>query len=217
MSQMDVILLQRIESLGQMGDVVKVKPGFARNYLLPQKKAMRATKENMAFFEKQRAQLEAQNLKQRADAEAVAAKMGDKFAVVIIRQAGESGMLYGSVSSRDIAVAVTEAGVTVTRAQVLLDQPIKALGLFKTRVALHPEVAIAITVNIAQTPEEAKLQAEGKAPKPQAEAAPPADLTAPAEEPAAEEAAAATTDEAPAEKPAKKARKTKAKEEKEEA
>lgn len=216
MSQMDVILLQRIESLGQMGDVVKVKPGFARNYLLPQKKAMRATKENMAFFEKQRAQLEAQNLKQRADAEAVAAKMGDKFAVVIIRQAGESGMLYGSVSSRDIAVAVTEGGVTVTRAQVLLDQPIKALGLFKTRLALHPEVAIAITVNIAQTPEEAKLQAEGKAPKPTAEAAPPAELTAPEEVPAAEEAAAAT-EEAPAEKPAKKARKTKAKEEKEEA
>jgi large subunit ribosomal protein L9 len=216
MSQMDVILLQRIESLGQMGDVVKVKPGFARNYLLPQKKAMRATKENMAFFEKQRAQLEAQNLKQRADAEAVAAKMGDKFAVVIIRQAGESGMLYGSVSSRDIAVAVTEGGVTVTRAQVLLDQPIKALGLFKTRLALHPEVAVAITVNIAQTPEEAKLQAEGKAPKPTAEAAPPAELTAPEEAPAAEEAAAAT-EEAPAEKPAKKARKTKAKEEKEEA
>jgi large subunit ribosomal protein L9 len=213
---MDVILLQRIESLGQMGDVVKVKPGFARNYLLPQKKAMRATKENMAFFEKQRAQLEAQNLKQRADAEAVAAKMGDKFAVVIIRQAGESGMLYGSVSSRDIAVAVTEGGVTVTRAQVLLDQPIKALGLFKTRLALHPEVAVAITVNIAQTPEEAKLQAEGKAPKPTAEAAPPAELTAPEEAPAAEEAAAAT-EEAPAEKPAKKARKTKAKDEKEEA
>jgi large subunit ribosomal protein L9 len=211
MSQMDVILLQRIESLGQMGDVVKVKPGFARNFLLPQKKAMRATKENMAFFEKQRAQLEAQNLKQRADAQAVADKMGDKFSVVIIRQAGETGMLYGSVSSRDIAVAVTEGGVTVTRAQVLLDQPIKALGLFKTRVALHPEVAVGITVNIAQTPEEAKLQAEGKAPKPQAEAAPPAELTAPAEETPAAEAAPVAED-APAEKP-KKARKTKAKEE----
>ncbi len=211
MSQMDVILLQRIESLGQMGDVVKVKPGFARNFLLPQKKAMRATKENMAFFEKQRAQLEAQNLKQRADAQAVADKMGDKFSVVIIRQAGETGMLYGSVSSRDIAVAVTEGGVTVTRAQVLLDQPIKALGLFKTRLALHPEVAVAITVNIAQTPEEAKLQAEGKAPKPQPEAAPPAELTAPAEEAPAAEAAPAA-EEAPAEKP-KKARKTKAKEE----
>lgn len=209
---MDVILLQRIEKLGQMGDVVRVKPGYARNYLLPQKKAMRATKENMAFFEKQRAQLEAQNLKQRADAQAVADKMGDKFSVVIIRQAGETGMLYGSVSSRDVAVAVTEAGVTVSRAQVLLDQPIKALGLFKTRLALHPEVAIGITVNIAQSPEEAKLQAEGKAPKPQAEAAPPAELTAPAEEAPAAEAAPAA-EEAPAEKPAKKARKTKAKEE----
>ncbi|MBL8832486.1 MAG: 50S ribosomal protein L9 [Rhodospirillales bacterium] len=208
---MDVILLQRIESLGQMGDVVKVKPGFARNYLLPQKKAMRATKENMAFFEKQRAQLEAQNLKLRADAQAVADKMGDKFAVVIIRQAGETGMLYGSVSSRDVAAAITEAGVTVTRAQVLLDQPIKALGLVKTRVALHPEVAVAITVNVAQTPEEAKLQAEGKAPKPTAEAAPAAEATAPAEEPAVEAAPAA--EEPAAEKPAKKARKTKAKEE----
>jgi large subunit ribosomal protein L9 len=210
MSQMDVILLQRIESLGQMGDVVKVKPGFARNYLLPQKKAMRATKENLAYFEKQRAQLEAQNLKHKADAQAVAEKMGDKFAVIVIRQAGESGMLYGSVSSRDIATAVTEAGVSVTRAQVLLDQPIKTLGLFKTRLALHPEVSVSITVNIAQTPEEAKLQAEGKAPKPQAEAAPPADLTAPAEAPAAEEAPAEAAAE---EKPAKKAKKTKAKDE----
>ncbi len=216
MSQMDVILLQRIESLGQMGDVVKVKPGFARNFLLPQKKAMRATKENLAFFEKQRAQLEAQNLKQRADAQAVADKMGDKFAVVVIRQAGETGMLYGSVSNRDIAVAVTEAGVTVTRTQVLLDQPIKALGLFKTRVALHPEVSVAITVNVAQSAEEAKLQAEGKAPKPQAEAAPAAEtVEAPAaESPAAE---AAPAEEVAAEKPAKKPRKTKAKAEKEEA
>ena len=216
MSQMDVILLQRIESLGQMGDVVKVKPGFARNYLLPEKKAMRATKENLAFFEKQRAQLEAQNLKQRADAQAVADKMGDKFAVVIIRQAGETGMLYGSVSNRDIAVAVTEAGVTVARTQVLLDQPIKALGLFKTRVALHPEVTVTIVVNVAQSPEEAKLQAEGKAPKPTAEAAPAAEaVEAPAaESPAAE---AAPVEEAAAEKPAKKARKTKAKADKEEA
>jgi large subunit ribosomal protein L9 len=216
MSQMDVILLQRIESLGQMGDVVKVKPGFARNYLLPEKKAMRATKENLAFFEKQRAQLEAQNLKLRTDAEAVAAKMGDKFAVVIIRQAGETGMLYGSVSNRDVAEAVTQAGVTVARTQVLLDQPIKALGLFKTRVALHPEVTIAITVNVAQSPEEAKLQAEGKAPKPQAEAAPVAEAV---EAPAAESPAAdaAPAEEAAAEKPAKKARKTKAKAEKEEA
>lgn len=216
MSQMDVILLQRIETLGQMGDVVKVKPGFARNYLLPQKKAMRATKENLAFFEKQRAQLEAQNLKLRADAQAVADKMGDKFAVAIIRQAGETGILYGSVSNRDISTAVTEAGVTVDRTQVLLDQPIKALGLFKTRVALHPEVSVTITVNVAQSPEEAKLQAEGKAPKQSAEAAPAAEapVEAAPESPAEEAAPAA---EAAAEKPAKKPRKTKAKAEKEEA
>ena len=162
MSQMDVILLQRIESLGQMGDVVKVKPGFARNYLLPQKKAMRATKENMAFFEKQRAQLEAQNLKQRADAEAVAAKMGDKFAVVIIRQAGESGMLYGSVSTRDIADAITAGGVTVERNQVILDKAIKMLGLTDIKVQLHPEVRVAVSLNVARTVEEAERQARGE-------------------------------------------------------
>jgi large subunit ribosomal protein L9 len=202
MSQMDVILLQRIEALGQMGDVVKVKPGYARNFLLPTKKALRATKENLAYFEKQRVQLEAQNLKQRADAQAVGEKMGENFSVVIIRTAGESGMLYGSVSSRDIAVAMKDAGVTVDRTQVLLAQPIKALGLFKTRVALHPEVSVTITVNVAQSAEEAKLQAEGKAPKPQAEAAPPADLAAPAEEAPTTEAETGTE-----EKPAKKAKK----------
>jgi large subunit ribosomal protein L9 len=202
---MDVILLQRIEALGQMGDVVKVKPGYARNFLLPTKKALRATKENLAYFEKQRVQLEAQNLKLRADAQAVGDKMGENFAVVIIRTAGESGMLYGSVSSRDIAVAMKEAGVTVDRTQVLLAQPIKALGLFKTRVALHPEVTVAITVNVAQSVEEAKLQAEGKAPKQQAEAAPPAELAAPAEEASAEEAP--TTEADAEEKPAKKAKK----------
>jgi len=205
MSQMDVILLQRIEALGQMGDVVKVKPGYARNFLLPTKKALRATKENLAYFEKQRVQLEAQNLKQRADAQAVAEKMGENFAVVIIRTAGESGMLYGSVSSRDIAVAMKDAGVTVDRTQVLLAQPIKALGLFKTRVALHPEVTVTITVNVAQSVEEAKLMAEGKAPKPQAEATPPAELTAEAQEASVEEAPAAEAE--TAEKPAKKAKK----------
>jgi len=207
MSQMDVILLQRIEALGQMGDVVKVKPGYARNFLLPTKKALRATKENLAYFEKQRVQLEAQNLKLRADAQAVGEKMGENFSVVIIRTAGESGMLYGSVSSRDIAVAMKDAGVTVDRTQVLLAQPIKALGLFKTRVALHPEVSVTITVNVAQSAEEAKLQAEGKAPKPQAEAAPPAELTAAAQEASAEEASAAEAEASAEEKPAKKAKK----------
>ncbi len=208
MSQMDVILLQRIESLGQMGDVVKVKPGYARNFLLPQKKALRATKANRDYFEKQRAQLEANNLKLKGEAQAVADKMGDKFAVIVIRSAGETGQLYGSVATRDVAEAVTKAGVTVDRRQVLLDQPIKALGLFKTRLALHPEVIVTITVNVAQSEEEAKLQAEGKAVKrAEAEEAAPAAEAAPAEAPKAEEAPAA---EASADaKPAKKAKKAK--------
>lgn len=207
MSQMDVILLQRIESLGQMGDVVKVKPGYARNFLLPQKKALRATKANRDYFEKQRAQLEASNLKLKGEAEAVAAKIGDKFAVIVIRSAGETGQLYGSVATRDVAEAITKAGVTVDRRQVLLDQPIKALGLFKTRVALHPEVVVTITVNVAQSEEEAKLQAEGKAPK-RAEAAEEAPVpaeAAPAAEAPAAEAPAAEADA----KPAKKAKKAK--------
>jgi large subunit ribosomal protein L9 len=156
----EVILLERVEKLGQMGQVVKVRPGFARNYLLPQKKALRATKENLAYFEKQRAQLEAQNLARRGDAEQVAKKL-DGIAVVVIRQAGESGQLYGSVSSRDIASAVTEAGFTVERHQVVLDHTIKTLGLHPVRVALHPEVAVSVSVNVAQSPEEAEMQEKG--------------------------------------------------------
>lgn len=173
MSVMEVILLERIEALGQMGDVVKVKPGYARNFLLPQKKALRATKENLAYFESQRAQLEAQNLKRRQDAEAVAKKL-DGLQVVILRQAGETGQLYGSVSTRDIANAVTEAGFTVDRRQILLDQPIKSLGIFKTRVALHPEVIVTVSVNVAQSEEEAAMQAAGKSPR-QPEGATPAE------------------------------------------
>src|SRR6266567_3996688 len=133
---MNVILLQRVEKLGQMGDVVKVKPGFARNYLLPMKKALRASTENLARFEQERAQLEAQNLKRREEAERVAERVGG-LSVVIIRQAGESGSLYGSVSARDIAEATTEAGLTVTRQQVQLEHPIKTLGLSRVRVTLH--------------------------------------------------------------------------------
>jgi large subunit ribosomal protein L9 len=211
MSQMDVILLQRIESLGQMGDVVKVKPGYARNYLLPEKKALRATKANREYFDKQRAQLEAQNLKAKGEAEAVAAKMGDTFSVVIIRSAGESGQLYGSVATRDVAEAVTKAGVTIGRAQVLLVQPIKELGLFKTRIALHPEVSVTITVNVAQSEEEAKLQAEGKAVRRNADAeeAPVAEA-APAEAPAEAAPAESAAEEAPAaEAKPKKAKKAK--------
>jgi large subunit ribosomal protein L9 len=162
MAAVELILLQRIEKLGQMGDRVKVKPGYARNYLLPEKKALRATKENLARFEQQRAQLEAQNLKRREEAERVAERVHG-LSVVIIRQAGESGSLYGSVSARDIADATTEAGLTVTRQQVVLEQPIKTLGLSTVRVVLHPEVSIPVTVNVARSPEEAERQARGEA------------------------------------------------------
>ena len=140
MAAVELILLQRVENLGQMGEVVKVKPGYARNFLLPEKKALRATKANLARFEQQRAQLEAQNLKRREEAERVAERVAG-LSVVIIRQAGESGSLYGSVSGRDVAEATTEAGLTITRQQVVLDQPIKTLGLTQVRVVLHPEVA----------------------------------------------------------------------------
>jgi large subunit ribosomal protein L9 len=156
----EVILLERVEKLGQMGQVVKVKPGFARNFLLPQKKALRATKENLAYFDGQRAQLEAQNLVRRGDAEQVSKKL-DGISVVVVRQAGESGQLYGSVTARDVADAVTQAGFTVGRGQVVLDKPIKTLGLHKQRVVLHPEVSVQITVNVAQSAEEAEMQAKG--------------------------------------------------------
>jgi large subunit ribosomal protein L9 len=149
--------MQRIENLGQMGDVVRVKPGFARNYLLPQKKAMRATKDNLARFESQRTQLEAENLEQRKEAERVAKDL-DGMTVTLIRQAGESGQLYGSVNSRDIAEAVTAKGVTLARGQVDLGAVIKVLGLHKVRIRLHPEVAVHVTANVARSDEEAKIQ-----------------------------------------------------------
>ena len=157
---LDVILLERVENLGQMGQVVKVRPGYARNFLLPQKKALRATKENLAYFEKQRAQLEAQNLTRKSEAEQVAAKLNG-LKVVLIRQAGESGQLYGSVSARDLSDAVTAAGFTITRGQIVLEKPIKTLGLFPLKVVLHPEVSVAVTANVAQSAEEAEMQAEG--------------------------------------------------------
>ena len=161
MAAVELILLQRVEKLGQMGDRVKVKPGFARNFLLPQKKAIRANKENLARFEAQRAQLEAQNIKRREEAERVAERVGG-LSVVIIRQAGEAGSLYGSVSSRDIAEASTAAGLSISRAQVVLDHPIKTLGLRSVRVMLHPEVVIPVTVNVARSKEEAEKQARGE-------------------------------------------------------
>jgi large subunit ribosomal protein L9 len=156
----DLILLERVEKLGQMGQLVKVKPGFARNYLLPQKKALRATKENLAYFESQRAQLEANNLHRRSEATEVGSKL-EGLSVVIVRQAGESGQLYGSVSARDIAEAVSEAGFTIEKRQVVMERPIKSLGLHSVRVALHPEVSVAITANVAQSVEEADMQAKG--------------------------------------------------------
>jgi large subunit ribosomal protein L9 len=178
-----VVLLERIEKLGQMGQVVNVKPGYARNYLLPKRKALRATKENMAYFEKQRAQLEAQNLKRRSEAEEVGSKLNG-IQVVLVRQAGESGQLYGSVSARDIAEAVTQAGFTIERQQVILDHTIKTLGMHQIRIALHPEVSVAVTANVAQSPEEAEMQAKGIDPTRLAEereAEPAADAAAPAE------------------------------------
>ena len=156
----DVILLERVEKLGQMGQIVKVKPGFARNYLLPQKKAMRATKENLAYFETQRAQLEANNLHRKSEASGVGTKV-EGLTVVLIRQAGESGQLYGSVAARDIAETVTKAGFTVDKQQIVLDRPIKTLGLHRLRVMLHPEIAATITANVAQSEEAARMQAAG--------------------------------------------------------
>lgn len=157
---MQVILLERVENLGQMGDTVTVKPGYARNFLLPRKKALRATQDNIAFFEGQKKQLEAENLKKKKDAEAVAKKMGDDLAVTLVRQAAEVGKLYGSVSARDVADAVTAAGTSVARQQVELNESIKMLGLYTARVTLHPEVIVDVTVNVARSEEEAKIQLE---------------------------------------------------------
>ncbi|GBR08968.1 50S ribosomal protein L9 [Asaia siamensis] len=162
MSQTEVILLQRVEHLGQMGEIVRVKPGYARNFLLPQGKALRANAQNRQRFETERAQLEAQNLKRREEAERLAERMHG-LSVVIIRQAGDSGSLYGSVTTRDIALAVTAAGLTIGRNQVILAEPIKMLGLVEARVDLHPEVSIPVTVNVARSEEEAERQARGEA------------------------------------------------------
>jgi large subunit ribosomal protein L9 len=156
----DLILLERVEKLGQMGQIVKVAPGYARNYLLPQKKAMRATEENLAYFETQRAQLEANNLERKSEASDIATKL-EGLSVVVIRQAGESGQLYGSVAMRDIAEAVTASGFTVDKRQIVLDRAIKTLGLHPVRVMLHPEVAATITANVARTEEDARMQAAG--------------------------------------------------------
>ena len=155
---MEVVLLERIERLGQMGDVVNVKPGYARNYLLPKRKALRATKENLAQFDAERQQLEADNLQRRDEAQSVADRL-DGLQVIVIRSAGESGQLYGSVNARDMAEVVTKAGFTVGRQQVIAERPVKALGFHDFRVRLHPEVEVTVTANVARSTEEAETQA----------------------------------------------------------
>ncbi|HSM40999.1 MAG TPA: 50S ribosomal protein L9 [Afifellaceae bacterium] len=158
---MEIILLERIAKLGQMGDTVRVKDGYARNYLLPGGKALRATDANKKRFETDRAQLEARNLEARKEAEAVAGKLSGK-SFVIIRSAGETGQLYGSVSTRDIADTLTDGGFTVLRRQVRLDRPIKTIGLFEIPISLHPEVEVPVTLNVARSGDEAERQARGE-------------------------------------------------------
>ena len=157
---MEVILLERVEKLGAIGDVVKVKDGFARNYLLPRKKALRANEANRKVFEANRAKIEEDNANRRTDAEK-ASKGVDGKTVQLIRQASNTGQLYGSVSARDIVEALEAEGAHVTKSQVVLDRPIKAIGMHEVKVALHPEVSVTVKVNVARSPEEADLQAQG--------------------------------------------------------
>jgi large subunit ribosomal protein L9 len=157
---MEVILLERVEKLGAIGDVVKVKNGFARNYLLPNKKALRANEANRKLFESNRARIEEDNAEKRSEAE-ISAKGVEGKSVQLIRQASNVGHLYGSVSARDIAEALEGVGAKVAKGQVVLDRPIKALGVHEIKIALHPEVAVMVKVNVARSPEEADLQAQG--------------------------------------------------------
>ena len=157
---MEVILLERVEKLGQIGDVVTVKNGFARNFLLPNKKALRANESNKKLFEANRSKIEADNAERRSDAEKDAGKV-DGLKIQLIRQASNTGQLYGSVSARDIVEALEADGAHVTKSQVVLDRPIKAIGMHEVKVALHPEVAVTVKVNVARSPEEAELQAQG--------------------------------------------------------
>ena len=161
---MDVILLERVEKLGQMGEIVKVRSGYARNFLIPQGKALRATRTAKAAFDQRRVQLEAQNLERKQEAEAMKARIEGE-SVVLVRQASEMKQLYGSVSARDIAAAFSEAGIDLERRQVRIDHPIKTLGIYDVRVALHPEVDTWLRVNVARTPEEADIQAGKAAPR----------------------------------------------------
>ena len=158
---MDVILLERISRLGQMGETVTVRDGYARNFLLPKGKALRANEANKKKFEGQRAQLEARNLERKSEASTVAEQLDGK-SFIIVRSAGETGQLYGSVSTRDIADLLTAEGFTVARNQIELNQPIKTIGLSNVAIALHPEVEVTVTLNIARSPEEAERQAKGE-------------------------------------------------------
>jgi large subunit ribosomal protein L9 len=185
---MDVILLERIAKLGQMGDVVRVRDGYARNFLLPQGKALRSTEANRKRFESERSQLEARNLDRKKDAEAVAVKLnGQTF--VVIRQAGETGQLYGSVSPRDLAEVMDKGGFKIDRNQVALNTPIKSIGLHPVTIQLHPEVEASVTVNVARSEDEAARQARGE------------DLTTVVEEPAEEELEEAAAEAAEADLP----------------
>ena len=157
---MDVILLERVEKLGAIGDVVKVKDGFARNFLLPRKKALRANEANRKVFEANRARIEADNASRRTDAEREATSFKDA-SVTLIRQASNTGQLYGSVAVRDLLEALEADGHKLTRSQIVLDKPIKAIGLYEVKVALHPEVSVTVKVNVARSPEEAEMQASG--------------------------------------------------------
>ncbi|MBV8834996.1 MAG: 50S ribosomal protein L9 [Alphaproteobacteria bacterium] len=174
---MEVILLERVAKLGQMGEVVRVKDGFARNFLLPQGKALRATKDNRAKYDGMKAQLEARNLEQKKEADGVAGKLNGK-GFIVVRQASDVGQLFGSVSARDIADLVTKEGFSVARNQIALQAPIKTIGMHTVPVALHPEVEVTITINVARNPDEAERQARGE------------DITQRREETEAEEAAA---------------------------
>ncbi len=156
---MQVILLERVDSLGHMGDVVNVRPGYARNFLLPRQKALRATKENVVYFEAQKKALEADSQKKKVEAEKLAKKV-DGLTIALIRQASEAGQLYGSVTARDIALGITDKGFKVDRAQVVLEQNYKLLGLYPIKVWLHPEVMVTVTINIARSEDEAKIQEE---------------------------------------------------------
>jgi large subunit ribosomal protein L9 len=158
---MEVILLERVEKLGHMGEVVRVKDGYARNFLLRQGKALRATDANKARYERDKSMLEAKSAEQRKGAEGDSAKLNGK-SFIVLRQAGESGQLYGSVSTRDIAEAASSAGIAVTRNQVMLDAPIKTIGLYTVRIALHPEVPVSVTLNVARSQDEADAQSRGE-------------------------------------------------------